>query len=366
MVLHFSNQQTRRTRTSSRDQHVVVQRLTSAASIRSSDIKAITTIKRCAFALGLAALCVHAAAVAQWQPTKNVEIIAPAAAGSALDAVARLLQRVIQEKRFITSSVTVVDKAGGGNAVGFNYLHGRLADGHTVLVTPFTIITNRITGANALDFQDFTPLAMLADEHIAFVVNANSPMKTGRDLLERLKTDPASLTMAIAAALGNANHVAVSLVGKSVGADPKRFKIAVFNSSGESLTAVLGGHIELAITTTGLVGPHVQSGRLRVLGIAAPARLTGALAQSPTWREQSVDVVFSSWRALIGPRAMSADQIAYWSALMAKVCAQEEWLKELEQNGLTPAYLSADATKKMLTQQAVQLRTILTDLGLAR
>jgi putative tricarboxylic transport membrane protein len=129
---------------------------------------------------------------------------------------------------------------------------------------------------------------------------------------------------------------------------------------------VLGGHIELAITTTGLVGPHVQSGRLRALGIAAPARLTGALAQSPTWREQGVDVVFSSWRALIGPRAMSADQIAYWSALMAKVCAQEEWLKELEQNGLTPAYLSADATKKMLTQQAVQLRTILTDLGLAR
>ena len=303
---------------------------------------------------------------AQWQPTKNVEIIAPAAAGSALDAVARLMQRVLQEKRLLNASITVVDKAGGGNAVGFNYLNSRPADGHAVLVTPFTIITNRITGANAINFQDITPIAMLADEHIAFLVNANSPLKTGRDLLDRLKNDPASVSMALAAALGNANHIAMSLVGKSIGADPKRFRIAVFNSSGESITAVLGGHVELAITTTGLVGPHVQAGRVRALAVAAPARLAGALAQVPTWREQGVDVVFSSWRALIGPRGMSADQVKYWEGLMAKVSAQEDWLHELEQNALSPAYMGADATRKFFAQQADQLRAILSDLGLAR
>jgi putative tricarboxylic transport membrane protein len=266
----------------------------------------------------------------------------------------------------VNANLTVVDKAGGGNAVGFNYLNSRPADGHAVLVTPFTIITNRITGANPLNYQDITPISMLADEHIAFVVNANSPLKSGRDLIERMKRDPASVSMALAAALGNANHIAVSLVAKAVGVDPKRFRIAVFNSSGESITAVLGGHVELAITTTGLLGGHVQAGRVRVLAVASAARLPGALAQTPTWREQGVDVVFSSWRALIGPRGMSAEHVAYWDALMAKVSTQDEWLRDLEQNALSPAYMNADATRKLFAQQAEQLRAILADLGLAR
>ena len=137
-------------------------------------------------------------ASAQWQPSKNVEIVAPAAAGSALDAAARLVQRVLQDKRLASQTITVVDKAGGGNAVGFNYLNSRPADGHTLLVTPFTIITNRITGSNPINFQDITPIAMLADEHIAFVVHANSPLKSGRDLLDRIKSDPASVSMALA------------------------------------------------------------------------------------------------------------------------------------------------------------------------
>lgn len=305
-------------------------------------------------------------ALAQWQPARNVELIAPAAAGSALDNVARLLQRVIQDKQLVKASLTVVNKAGGGNAVGFAYLASHAGDGHYALVTPFTIITNRITGSNPLSYQDFTPLAMLADEHIAFVVNVNSPIKTGRDLLARLKNDPTSVSMALASALGNANHIAVSLAGKAAGADSKRFKIAVFNSSGESITAVLGGHIDLAITTTGLVGQQIQSGRLRVLAVAAGERLSGPLAQVPTWREQGVDVVFSSWRALIGPRGMSAEQIAYWDALAAKVSVQDEWMQELNKNSLVPAYKGNEDTRKFMQAQSEQLHAILQDLGMAK
>jgi putative tricarboxylic transport membrane protein len=317
-------------------------------------------------ALSLAAMIAISPARAQWQPSRNVEIIAPAAAGSSLDSMARLFQRVIQDKRLAKSSQTVVNKAGGGNAVGFNYLASHAADGHYVLVTPFTVITNRIMGSNPLSYQDFTPLAMLADEHIAFIVSANSPLKTGRDLLERLKKDPGAVSMALASALGNANHIAVCLVGKAVGADSKRFKIAVFNSSGESITAVLGGHVDLAITTVGLVGPHVQAGRIRVLGVAAGERLTGPLAQVPTWREQGADVVFSSWRALIGPRSLNAEQIAYWEALAARATEQEEWTHELEINSLTPAYMGSEATRKLFAQQAGELRSILSELGLAK
>ena len=167
----------------------------------------------------------------------------------------------------------------------------------------------------------------------SFVVNVNSPLKTAKDLLAKLKADPSSVSIALAAALGNANHIAISLAAKAAGADPKRFRIAVFNSSGESITAVLGGHTELAVTTAGLLGPHVQAGKLRVLAVASRERMPGPLAQAPTLREQGIDVVFGSWRAMLGARGISAEQVAYWEALAAKVNTQEEWLQELAQIG---------------------------------
>jgi putative tricarboxylic transport membrane protein len=103
-----------------------------------------------------------------------------------------------------------------------------------------------------------------------------------------------------------------------------------------------------------------------VLAVASDKRLPAALAQTPTWREQGIDVVFSSWRTLIGPRGMAPEQVAYWDGLMAKLSTQDEWLRELDQNALTPAYMNSEATKKLLAQQAETLRAILTDLGLAR
>lgn len=315
-----------------------------------------------AIALATASFTSHA----QWQPARTVELVVPAAAGSALDGVTRIMQQVIQDKRLVGANVTVVNKAGGGNSVGFAYLVSHPGDANFLAITPFTIITNRITGANPLSYRDFTPVAMLADEHVGFVVNPNSTIRSGRDLLERLKKDPESVSMALASALGNANHIAVSLAGKTVGADPKRFKIAVFNSSGESITAVLGGHVDLAITTTGLVGPHVQAGRLRAIAVASDKRLAGDLAQVPTWREQGADVVFSSWRAVIGPRGMTAEQVAYWEGVIARMAEQEEWQKALEKRSLTPAYLNAAATQKLFAQQEETLRGVLTDLGLAK
>ncbi len=63
---------------------------------------------------------------------------------------------------------------------------------------------------------------------------------------------------------------------------------------------------------------------------------------------------------------MGAEQVAYWEALMAKVAAQDEWLRELEQNALSPAYMNAEATRKFFAQQTEQLRAILAELGLAR
>jgi tripartite-type tricarboxylate transporter receptor subunit TctC len=82
--------------------------------------------------------------------------------------------------------------------------------------------------------------------------------------------------------------------------------------------------------------------------------------------EQGVDVTFSSWRALIGPAAMTPPQVRYWETLISKVAAQDEWMRELDKNGLAPLYMNSDATRRLFRQQEEQLRIILTELGLAK
>jgi hypothetical protein len=70
--------------------------------------------------------------------------------------------------------------------------------------------------------------------------------------------------------------------------------------------------------------------------------------------------------ALIGPGAMTPPQVRYWEAIIGKVAAQDEWMRELDKNGLTPSYMNSDGTRRLFTQQEEQLRTILTELGLAK
>lgn len=318
------------------------------------------------FALSLLAAGLAAApASAQWKPSKNVEIVAPTAAGGAADRTARLLQKVFQEGGLVASS-TVVNRAGASGGVALNYLSQQAADPHYLLIHNEPLVTNHITGLSQLMHADFTPVAMLTLEDLVYAVKADSPMRSGKDLLDRLRKDPSSVAMAVGSALGNNSHMAIGLVGKASGVDVKKLKIVIFNSGSEVLTALLGGHIELIVTTLGSAFPHIQAGRLRALATNSAQRLPGAAAAIPTWKEQGVDVVYASWRVAIAARGLSSEQVAYWEDVIGRATQGDEWKQDLERNFLRNAYAKSAETRRFLDGQNEQLRGVLTELGLAK
>jgi len=140
---------------------------------------------------------------AQWKPERNVEIVVPSAPGGSNDKTARSVERIIHDKRLMAATLTVVNKPGGGNAMTMNYLNQHSGDGHYVMVGTPTILSNHIIGASALNYTDFTPIASLFNEYIVFAVKRDAPMKSGRDLIERLKKDPKSVSIGFATALGS-------------------------------------------------------------------------------------------------------------------------------------------------------------------
>jgi putative tricarboxylic transport membrane protein len=313
---------------------------------------------------GAAVTC--AAQPAGWKPSKNVEIVVGVSPGGGVDRTARLLQKIMQERRIVEVAVIVSNKPGGGGAIAQAYLNQRPGDAHYFEISATSLLTNHITGKSAASHRDFTPIAMLYDEYIGFLVRDDSPLKGGKDLLDTLKTAPESLAIGIATAAGNTNHIAAALAARSAGGDVKKLKIVVFGSGGESMTALLGGHVGLVVTPSANGIPHMQAGKMRMLAVAAPQRLDGALAPVPTWKEQGADIAVANWRPIIGPKGLSIPQIAYWEGAFLNATRSDEWKSEIARLGGVSRYMNSRDLAAYLDAQHAVFKGILTDLGLAR
>lgn len=301
-----------------------------------------------------------------WKPDRAVEIISATAAGGAVDRANRTVQRIWQERKIVEMPMAVVNKPGGGNTIAWHYINSHAGDGHYVSIAPYTVLTNKIVGTSTLTWSDFTPLALLFNEYITVSVRADSPIKTVADLVERLKKDPSSLSIAVASTLGNHIHVGTARPLKAAGVDVKRLKVVAFKSSGESITNLLGGHIDVVSSTTSNVIGQLQAGKIRVLAITSPKRMSGAMAGVPTWTEQGVSGNFFAAQGAIGPKGLNPAQVAFWEDAFRKLSQSPEWHKELAASYWESNFQSARDTAKFYESQAGEMREILTELGLAK
>lgn len=301
-----------------------------------------------------------------WKPERNVEIIVGVGPGGGIDRTARTLQRLVQDQRLLPVTAAVVNRPGGGGTIAQAYLNQHAGDAHYFEITATSLLTNHIMGRSAHSHRDYTPIAMLYDEYLGFLVKEDSPLKSGADLLTALRTDPKALPIGIATAAGNTNHIAAGLAARAAGADVKKLKVVVFGSGGESTRALLGGHVGLVVTPSANAIPHLKAGRMRVLAIAAPARLEGALSAVPTWKEQGADIVVANWRPVIGPRGLAPAQVGYWEEIFARVTASDEWKSEISRSGGVNHYMNSRELAAYFDAQYAVFRTVLADLGLAK
>jgi putative tricarboxylic transport membrane protein len=316
----------------------------------------------CCAALLAAAGVAHAA---EWKPASPVEIVVPNAPGGGNDLVGRVMQRVFQERKWVTPSSFVSNKTGGGGAVAITYLGQKAGDAQVLTVVSITQQLNYIAGNSPRPHRDFTPLAILIGDYIGYAVKADSPITSGRDLIERLKKDPAAISAGVTAIGGN-NHVAYVMAARSAGVDTRRLKTPVFQSSGESLTALLGGHIDVHIGSVGPLTRHVEAGRVRLIAVTSDKRMSGAFANTPTWKEQGIAGTFNTWRGLWAPKGLGAEQIAYWDSVLERLSKDAQWRETLEQNHWENDYKPNREAVRYLDALHGELREAMKELGLAK
>lgn len=300
-------------------------------------------------------------------PDSNITIVAPSGAGGGWDLTARAIAKVAADTGLVESAITVENRAGGGGAVFMAEYATKEVENDYMLMTkspPILINNLKAEGNSPYGYKDTTPLAQLTRDYGAIVVKADSPYNTLTELLDAIKADPTSITMAGGSAPGSMDHLVGILPAYKYGIDPKVVKYVSYDGGGEAIAALLGGNADAIATDASAIGEYVKSGDVKVLAVSSTERLAGELENVPTFQEAGIDAEFTIWRGLFGPKNMSDEASEYWTTKLAELVETEEWKAELERNGWQSEYRNAEEFTTFLEEQEKVIGELLEALNM--
>jgi len=297
-----------------------------------------------------------------WKPERNVELTIPTSPGGSNDIAGRLIHKLWNDLKLLPVQSTVVNRSGGEHIVAYTYIQQRSGDPYSIGVMSTPMLVNPIQGRTQLTHNDLTPIAYLITEPIVAVVRADSPIKTGKDLIEALSKAPASFSIALTS---TGHRVSIGLPLQKGGVNIKAVRMPAFKGGGETTTAVLGGHADVQITSVSTSVPHVTGGQMRAIAVSSGQRLGGVMAQVPTWQELGYQSS-GSWKGVMAPKGITPAQIAFWEDVMRKTAQSDEIAQYAAKNLWLVEFKGAAETRKWLDDEAAALKVIMTELGLVR
>ncbi len=297
-----------------------------------------------------------------WKPERNVELTIPSGPGGSNDIAGRIVQKLWTDLNLLPVSSSIVNRAGGGHVVAYTYVQQHSGDPHFLGIMSTPLLMNHVEGRTPLSYHDVTPIAYLITEPMVAVVRADSPIQTGKDLLDALKKNPAALSIALTS---TGHRVSIGMPMQKAGVNIKGVRMPAFKSGGETTNAVLGGHADVQITSVSTSVPQVAAGKMRAIAVSSTRRLGGAMAQVPTWQELGFQSS-GSWKGVMAPKGITPAQIAFWEDVMRKTAQSDEIRQYAEKNLWLVEFKGAADTRKWMDEESAALKTALGGLGLVR
>lgn len=256
-----------------------------------------------AFLLPLALLAGALPARAAY-PEKPVWFVVPYSVGGSADVTGRVLAKRLSER--LGQQVLVDNKPGAGASIGQEYVAKAHADGYTFLYDAFAISVNPSLRQLRFDIEkDLVPVVQIANMYVIFVAPAAAPYNTLAEFLDYARKNPDKASYA-SAGPGTAGHLASELLKM----DTKTSTLHVpYKGGGPAILATVSGEVSVYFATAASGMPHIRSGKLKALAVAAPTRMA-ALPNVPTFAELGYpDIVASEWTGLFAPRGTPAETV---------------------------------------------------------
>ena len=282
-----------------------------------------------ALSLGFAA-AIPAPRAQEKYPSKPIKFVVPFAAGGGGDVVARMLAQRLQDR--INSPIVVENRVGAGGNIGSDFVLKSPPDGYTLLNMSSTYPIQAAVSKVPFDaIQDMQPIIMVSRDPVVLLVNANSPLRNAKDLYDAARRTPDKLTYG-SAGVGSIAHLGMEELAFLMGI---KLVHVPYKGSSQAFTDLLGGQVDMMLTSATFSGPHVKGGKVRGIGIAGTQRMP-TLAEVPTFEEQGFrgyDVV--DWKAVAGPRGIPPDVVAFLNRELNEVLKHKAVVEKFEAEGTT-------------------------------
>ncbi|MDI6835798.1 MAG: tripartite tricarboxylate transporter substrate-binding protein, partial [Rhizobiaceae bacterium] len=286
--------------------------------------------------------------------------------GGGFDLTCRLAANALLETKQISTPMAVTYMEGGVGAVAYNHVIGkRGSDGN--------LITAASSGSALLiaqgkfgkyDENAVRWLGALGADYGVLVVSADSPYKTLGELVEAYKADPNSFAIGGGGAVGSQDWMKGSLLAKAAGQEPKGMRYVALEGGGAVLTALEGGHIKVGSGDAAEMGKHHVAGKVRILAVMAPERLSGELSGVPTAREQGFDIDWPVWRGYYVGKDVSDADYDWWVSAFEKMSKTPEFAKEREARGLFEFTLLGKDFDKRVKDDVAKFKILAKEAGM--
>jgi tripartite-type tricarboxylate transporter receptor subunit TctC len=306
----------------------------------------------------LAGLAVVAPATAQqsYPAARPIEFVVLFPAGTSADVTARVLAEGMG--RQLGTQIVVVNRPGGGGAVGFKYAVQQAGDGHHMVWSSNAISTTYHTGTLPFDYKSFVPVARVQIETPLLFVRSEAPWKSLRDILQQAKAKPGTLTIGNSG-FGSHTHLSSVWLFKAAG-----FQVVdvPFNAA-QVVPSLLGGHVDAVVQLPGALAGLVKAGNVRALVAMSGAR-DPFFPDVPTAREQGMDISAELWRGVVVPKGTPPGIVARLEDAIRKTVASPEFARATGKLLVTPAFLPAAEFGKAIAREDAEIARTVKALGI--
>jgi len=314
-----------------------------------------------ALALLASLFLVVPAQAADFTPSKPIQLIAAAAPGGGSDVMARTMAQIVAAEKLSPQPMVVQNIPGGGSAIGTTQVSRMKGDTHALLVfNPASVAGLLVAGKGAATIRELTMIAQLALDEQLIVVKSDSRFKSIQDILAEAKKKENALSIAGA---DQADRVCSRLFEKAAGI---KMRFVQFNSGGEAMTALLGGHVDMIWANPPEYVSQYEAKMVVPLVVAQENRIP-AFKDVPTFRESGLDVVFKFYRGVVAPPGLSPEVVAYYESMLKKLNDTKAWKENyLAKYILSPGWQGSTEFTKTITDSEAVFEETLKSLGLIK
>ena len=315
-----------------------------------------TFVRRLFAAWALLAIATAVPAQEAFPGRKPIEFVVLFPAGSSADVTARVLAEGVA--KHLGTNIVVVNRPGGGGAVGYRYAAAQAPDGHHLVWNSNSISTTYHTGMLPFDYRAFTPVARVQNVTPLLFVKSEAPWKSLRDIVHYAQAQPGRLTVGNSGT-GSHTHFSSVWLFRASGA---RVVDVPFNAA-QVVPSLLGGHVDAVVQLPGALAGLVKAGNVRALVALSGAR-DPAFPDVPTAREQGVNAVAELWRGVAVPNGTPPRVVARLEEAIRRTVESPEFVRAAEKLLVAPAFLPAAEFGKLIAKEDAEIAQAVRTLGL--